>query len=529
MARLVVAAAPDLVRPGERAFVERLAEPADGMVSYASLLDAADCRTVDEAAYLDARMWYRSSSGNDMSMADGVSLGRAFEYVATTELVRLYRAKLVLERLAADQSMGSVELRGVSHEWAFAARELGIAPHSDNEPSAGPLPGAHPTPPPAYLRASAALPSLLARPPGVAVVDARAWAVPYGRAIAHRWAIEAVEPGPRFVLGMTRSGRLMKTRWLADAPKAAADASFAEHAQHALLGHMYRRFASEMQAAARWGADCAHRYRLAVSCQDVLPPVRAWLLGFRGAGGKVVTLEHGISGSFADQVQSVADVLGVWGEPQRAYHSRLAPVGTSVSVLGWARLEGVRQAENPTPEWDAVYFAQPTQDLACGSWPSDVLRAHSWVDEYASRYPTRRVAIKPHPSSSVYGWGRAGASHARIVAGDSLDLIRSARVAIVSLSTTGVEAMASGTPVVQIRSEGALNGPDFVAASGLTTAESAADLIDAVECLLSDSGERSRAREHGREYAERFVDSLTVPRVAARKLVETLDQLERAN
>src|SRR5687767_5398995 len=102
MARLVVASSPDLVEPGERSFVERVEEPAADMATYSAILSAADCRDIDEAAYADARSWYRTSTGEDLTVRDGVSLGRAFEYVATTELIRVHRARTVLERLGAE-------------------------------------------------------------------------------------------------------------------------------------------------------------------------------------------------------------------------------------------------------------------------------------------------------------------------------------------------------------------------------------------------------------------------------------------
>ena len=527
MSDLVLALSPDLVRSGERAFVERLETARGGMASYSALLSAQDCREVDEAAYGDARSWYRTPAGADRSLHDGASLGRAFEYVATTELIRLYRATRVLERLRSDAPISQVTLRGVNHEWAFAARELGLPVKAEATLGAGPLPGTRITAPKLYHRSAAGLLSLAARPPRIGLIAARGWAKAYGTVIADRWPLEAVEPGPRFVLGMTRSGRSMKSLWLTDARGTSDDApSDPLPGTSPFLSATFSQYACEMRAAATLGAERVRRYPVVVACEDVVPPVRAFLLGFRNAGGRVVTLEHGISGAFADQVHSVADVLGVWGEPHRRYHSSLAPPGVAVSVLGWPRLEGVRPGGGADAVWDVVFFAQPTQDLACGSWPEDVLRSRAMVESYAASHPSRRVAIKLHPSSEAYGWIGPGDGRVELVSGGSLDVLRKTRVAVLELSTTGIEAMALGIPVVQVGGETFLGGPDFISDSGAPRATNVTELSDAVEHLLSDVNAREHSTARGREYAELFVDSLTTPGAAGQRLTEIVAFLE---
>lgn len=527
MSDLVLALSPDLVLPGERAFVERLETARDGMFSYSAVLTSEDCRELDESAYADARTWYRTPEGTDRTIHDGTSLGRAFEYVATTELIRLYRARRVLERLQTEAPIIRVTLRGVNHEWAFAARELGVSIQADGPLGSGPLPGTRITAPRLYQRTAAGLLSLAARSPRVGLIGARAWAVSYGAAITARWPLEAVEPGPRFVLGMAQSRRSMRSRWLSDAPSGADRASIVPVTDTMpFLASTFDQYAPEMAAASALGMDSARRYPVAVACEDVVPPIRAFLLGFRNAGGRVLTLEHGISGAFSDQIHSVADVLGVWGEPHRRYHSSLAPPGVTVSVLGWPRLEGMKPPVRSDVHWDAVFFAQPTQDLACGSWPERVLSARSMVERYAASHPSRRVAIKPHPSSEAYGWTQTQAVRAHVISGNSLDILRKTRVAILELSTTGIEAMALGIPVVQVGSDIGLGGTEFISESGAPKATDVTELSDAVEHLLTDPSAREGSRARGRAYAEIFVDSLMTPGTAAQRLTEIVKSLE---
>ena len=526
MSELIVASGPGLVTPGERAFVERLAAPSDHSVSYSAVLTAQDCAEVDRSAYHDARTWYRAANGEDSTLVSGVSLGRAFEYVATTELVRAYRATRVLQRLHDELPIDRVVLRDVTREWAHASLALEIPVRGADRLETGPLPGAMVTPPPLYHRAAARVLALPARASRIGLVDARAWAIPYGSALAARWPLRAIEPGPRFVLGMFRARRPMKVTWLAEAefrgatgPRIRADSNAAS-----VLDELFDAFTPSMRSAAELGAEHAREHRVAVACQDVLPPVRAFLLGFRGAGGRIVTLEHGISGTFVDQVETIADVLGVWGEPHRAYHVPIASSDTLVRVVGWPRLEGVARRKVAEPEFDVVFFSQPTQDIGCASWPEDVLRARAMIEAYAAAHPHRRVAVKPHPSSDVYGWASRMPGGVRTIGGDSLSVLRRTRVAAMELSTTAIEAMAIGVPVVQLGPQ-RFDGPDFIAASGAPRATTADELADAIEGHLSDPLLYGRSRDRGRTYAESFVATLTQTGAAAGTLIDIVADL----
>ena len=66
-----------------------------GPLTYSNVLDAELCHHIDRLAYDLARTWYLDGA-TDPTMVAGVSLGKAFELVATMMLVRYYRARAVL-------------------------------------------------------------------------------------------------------------------------------------------------------------------------------------------------------------------------------------------------------------------------------------------------------------------------------------------------------------------------------------------------------------------------------------------------
>jgi hypothetical protein len=267
---------------------------------------------------------------------------------------------------------------------------------------------------------------------------------------------------------------------------------------------------------------------VAISGQDVLPPERAFLLGVRAAGGRVITLEHGISGGYAEQVASVADALAVWGEPQAAYHRSAGPSGLRVSAVGWPRLESPPAIASPAEDaaWDLIHFSQPSDDLSAGDWPEAHIHALQMVEEYAREHPHRRVAIKLHPASQAYRFAPPPIRHAHLVKDESLALIGAARIVLVVASTTGIEAMSLGRPVLQVPPRGHAGSTEFLGESGaVRLVDSAKDLAAATEYLLGDSSAYLEASERGRAFAASFIKGFEHPGGAVRRLAELVAEL----
>jgi hypothetical protein len=173
-----------------------------------------------------------------------------------------------------------------------------------------------------------------------------------------------------------------------------------------------------------------------------------------------------------------------------------------------------------------VFFGQPTGNLAAGDWPETHLRALRFVEEYAAGHPNRRVAVKLHPATKAYGFAIPPIDHASLVNEDSIDLIRSSRVVAIVQSTTGLEAMALGRPVMQIKTVGYVGHPDFVSLSGAgAVADTAADFTEQAERLLSSRADYDSASESGRRYSRLFVTGLHEPGFAVARLNELVRSL----
>ena len=282
-------------------------------------------------------------------------------------------------------------------------------------------------------------------------------------------------------------------------------------------------FMADLPELAGWAAlGRSLEVRVAVAAQDVTPAARSVLLGFRAGGGRVITLEHGISGGYAEQVHSVADHLGTWGPIQAAYHRLAGPASIDVVELGWPRLEAVvaGRHEEDHPKSDIAFFGQPAIPLSAGNWPEDALRAHAVVEGYADRHRSRRVVVKHHPATRAYHAPEAAHVHAAVVSGDSLSIIRRARVVAAATSTTALEAMALGRPVIRLANRGYIGPTDFLRDSGAVVSVRDADEFEAAaEQLLSNPAAYRRAVELGRTYAAAFVTGLHQPGSAEDRLV----------
>jgi glycosyltransferase involved in cell wall biosynthesis len=169
---------------------------------------------------------------------------------------------------------------------------------------------------------------------------------------------------------------------------------------------------------------------------------------------------------------------------------------------------------------DIAFFDQPPTPLSAGSWPEDARSAHAIVERYAERHPSRRVTVKQHPASSFYH-AKAGAhDNAVVVSGDSLSLIRKARIVAAATSTTALEAMAIGRPVIRLVNRGYIGPVDFLRDSGaLVSAGDAEAFETAAELLLSSRSAYRQAVESGRAYASAFVTGLDQPGSAEARLV----------
>jgi hypothetical protein len=533
--RLVVAGTADAVMKGERAFAEWTV-PTDTLTSFSDVLDADDCAAIDGEAYRRARTWYRAEgTGIDPTEIDGASLGRAYELRATAMLVACLRARLVLTRLIGRTHGVSVEIRGAGEEWAIAARGLG---HSIAEGSrigrslAAIVPDSGVLGPSRLGRVLTAARRFTA-PASVDLVlsESPRWAAAYHDVLLGRWPAIAVNPGPRLQLNAIAHRWRLGSTWLADTAHDAHARSVVDLAESSDPDDESLRssFIADLPQLAGWATlGRSFGARVAVAAQDVTPAARSVLLGFQAGGGRVITLEHGLSGGYTEQVHSVADHLAAWGPVQAAYHRDAGPSSIDVVEVGWPRLQAAvaRNQEQADPRVDIAFFDQPPTPLSAGSWPEDALTNHAIVERYAERHPSRQVAVKLHPASSFYHAKAVAHDRAVVVSGDSLSLIRNARIVAAATSTTALEAMAIGRPVIRLVNRGYIGPVDFLRDSGALVSAGDAEAFEAaVELLLSDRSAYRQAVESGRAYASAFVIGLDQPGSAEARLVGLVEGL----
>ena len=219
-------------------------------------------------------------------------------------------------------------------------------------------------------------------------------------------------------------------------------------------------------------------------------------------------------------------MLGTWGESQRRYHRSAGRPEQTITSIGWPRLAGRGPAPDGDAQFDILYFGQPVPSLSAGNWPEDMVNAAHMVGLFADRHPERRVAWKPHPASGAYGGAYEPGPRVIEVTGDSLDLIARARIVAVATSTTALEAMTLGRPVIQLVSRGHTGGPDFVAELGAATPVMTLEELEEVAgSLLGDPIARQHAVEAGRAYVSTFISGFRVPGEAEGRLLDVVTRL----
>jgi hypothetical protein len=532
---LVIARTSASVNPDERAFVESSLR-GDAWTTYSDILGPDDCSAIDREAYRQARAWYRSKDADaDLTEVQGVSLGRAYELRATAMLVAYLRARTVLAKLPKPTAGTTVYVRDAGEEWVIAARSLGLDVDERSRilrplSSIVPDPGAQS---PRTLARILARVGRAVRPATVdiALSESPRWADSYHSALLGHWPAIAVNPRRGMLLAAMLRRRSLCVTWLSDSvPDGLArreiEVAESPEASDAFLRSL---FIADVPQLAGWAAlGRSFKARVAIAAQDVTPAVRSVLLGFQAAGGRVITLEHGISGGYAEQVHSVADQLAVWGPIQAAYHRDAGPPAIDVVELGWPRLQAAaaEHRAREDPNVDIVFFGQPATPLSSGSWPEDALSSHAIVEAYADRHPSRRVAVKLHPATRAYHATEVAHARAVMVSGDSLSIIRRARVVTAATSTTALEAMAIGRPVIRLMNRGSIGPVDFLRDSGAVVSVGDVDAFEAAaEQLLSDPIAYRRAVELGRAYAATFITGLDRPGSAEERLVGLIRRL----
>lgn len=517
MAQLIVAARPELTMAGEHSFIES-AVPDESAVSYSTILDEQDCTEIDRIAYVRSRSWFLDGSGEDPTSIGEVSLGRAFELRATAILVRFLRARLVLLRLAAAAGSNRVSLRGMSAEWWSAARDLGLKPDGD-EPSmvtTGGIPNLGSVGPSAGLRVLGRL-SSRPWPAGtgrVSLVGSPRWADTYRATLASFGRSTLVNPTRRVLAGTALSAAGADITWIADGPAVPAEpptilSREPDSAERLLLTSLQAEWANLTTAAAIGSRlACA----ALVATEDVSPSIRAVVLGAREQGARILTLEHGLSGGYAQQVHSVGHALGVWGPGQARYHRASGPEGLEIVELGWPRLaNAVHRRRVTAATTDVQFFGQPAVPLSAGSWPEDSLRPHAVLEALATSNPSYRVAVKLHPAMAAYMNANPVHRHARVITGDSITLIRAARVVVATRSTTALEAMALGVPVILIEQRGSVGPWDLLATPAVRRARDLRELSDALDQLLRDQSVWEVSSREGQEFARDSIRGLDKP------------------
>jgi hypothetical protein len=263
--------------------------------------------------------------------------------------------------------------------------------------------------------------------------------------------------------------------------------------------------------------------RIAVTTEDASPILRSAVLAARSEGLRTISLEHGISGSLRHQVESIANVLGVWGKPHLEYH-RPRQSRTSVEIIGATRMEQLWCLRRSSRrDLDAVFFAQPAPTLSAANWPEDQIQAVRWIEEVARIHPNWRIAVKPHPAAEAYGSALTSTSKLPRLRETSREILRRTKVAIVVTSTAGAEAQAEGIPVIQVVGESPMDEPSLLI-GGTQPVSDGEGLNDALGELLGNPAALATASREARDHARHLVSQIDRPGSALRRLEELVSR-----
>ena len=155
-------------------------------------------------------------------------------------------------------------------------------------------------------------------------------------------------------------------------------------------------------------------------------------------------------------------------------------------------------------------------------------RAAAEVFDAASKHPTVRFVIKPHPGDPGVLWRQLqtqfNLANVEIATHlDTYDLMSECSVLVTMFSTTGSEAICMGKPVVSINPDRRQGGADYLDAQAAYVVTSEGELTGILQSLFSRSTDNDPLAGARRAFAEAFFHQEARP--AADRAAEFLESL----
>jgi hypothetical protein len=247
-----------------------------------------------------------------------------------------------------------------------------------------------------------------------------------------------------------------------------------------------------------------------------------------------VFVQHGalVQGAQVAPYFTAAQLL-VWGASSR---DNLTASGVShperINCMGSPYQEEVLMAANESnaqsPPTVLVTFGVPGGAVAEGPF----LRAATEVIDAAQGLPNVQFVIKPHPGDKTDVWAgvKAGRDLPNVAVhpdADTYALMRSCRVLVTMVSTTGAEAICLGKPVISINLDGLNRGLDYITAGAAYTIDQSGSLAVLLRSLIESAPGADRLAVARRNFVESFLHREERP--AADRIVDYLQCLALGN
>lgn len=254
---------------------------------------------------------------------------------------------------------------------------------------------------------------------------------------------------------------------------------------------------------------------------DATMPCRAFVLAARSLGLATVYVQHGLVPRDQEVLPGASDRLLIWGASSRRAFLELGNSDSQLIEVGATQYDRIfsrplRDAAPSPVVWATagrpliVYTSAPTSR---GEQRDDYVTASEAVAHAAAQVTDADFIVKLHPSEDESLWSaiqrHSGARHLRIIREcDTLGLLAAADLVITRFSTTGMEAIILGKPLLMLNLTDEQDRAPYAEAGAAIPVRAVTDLVPQIRRVLNDPlVDRELAPFRERLIADTFADN----------------------